>query len=449
MPLSNDHSSYKDAAIEDMLGNPPGWLLRAGIGGITLVFLLVLGLTAFIRYPDKLAAPFLLQTRTVPLSLHVSPGDIIDTLFFSSGSWVDRGDTLLLLRSDGDWKPLRSISIWLEGLAVASASAVGGRSSKLGGLLTLYAPPQTVGNCPEGVQSALSAVHASWQAYESYLLTNGTEEEVAAYELEIRKAEQLSLSIQRQVALYEKELALQHRQTARTEQLAAERIVSAQEAEQASAQLISSERQQEALVSSDIQNQLRVNQLRQQILQGRLTHRERLSEFERELERQINALRSAINVYKNRYVVVAQEAGRVSWQSWVREDAVAPSAAPLGFLMPAHGDQEIIARLELPVEAQGRSSVGDRVLLDFAGYPSREYGQVEGILTEIDPIALLDQNKGYMRQATVALPNSLQTSYGKQLDFQYNLSGTAQIITVERTLLERLLEQLISLFKNT
>ncbi len=79
MPSPNHHSPYRDAAIEDMLGNPPGWLLRAGIGGIALVFLLVLGLTAFIRYPDKLAAPFLLQTRTVPLLLQVNPGDIIDT----------------------------------------------------------------------------------------------------------------------------------------------------------------------------------------------------------------------------------------------------------------------------------------------------------------------------------------------------------------------------------
>ena len=47
----------------------------------------------------------------------------------------------------------------------------------------------------------------------------------------------------------------------------------------------------------------------------------------------------------------------------------------------------------------------------------------------------------------VSLPNGLTTSYNKQIVFQQEMSGTADIVTKDLRLLERLLYQFRDVFK--
>jgi multidrug resistance efflux pump len=302
---------------------------------------------------------------------------------------------------------------------------------------------------PAQIQTPITTLQTILQAQASYKKTNGLSAETAAYEREIADAHRLSKSLGRQVELYEKELGYQQKQADRMLGLGKDGIVSTQEVEQAAAQTVGARRQREVLVSSDIQNQLRVQQLRQQILQRRLAHREQLADFERQLLVQLKLLRTALDEFRDRYVLIARESGTLSWQPSVRAQAMVGPAEPIGYLLPADGDDKVVARLQLPSLGQGKISLGDKVILDFSAYPSREYGQVEGKLASLAPVALPDQNGQYLRLATVALPDTLLTSYGKTLPFRYNLSGSARVITAERTLLQRLLDQFLNLTQNT
>ncbi|TXF83350.1 hypothetical protein FUA23_21615 [Neolewinella aurantiaca] len=302
---------------------------------------------------------------------------------------------------------------------------------------------------PAPIQTPITTLQTILRAHASYQQTNGLAAETTAYEREIADAHRLSRSLGRQVELYEKELGYQQKQADRMADLGKDGIVSTQEVEQAAAQTVGARRQREVLVSSDIQNQLRVQQLRQQILQRRLAHREQLADFERQLLVQLKLLRTALDEFRDRYVLIARESGTLSWQPTVREQATVSPADPIGYLLPADGDDKVVARLQLPSLGQGKISLGDKVILDFSAYPSREFGQVEGRLTALAPVALPNQQGEYLRLATVALPDTLLTSYGKTLPFRYNLSGTARVITAERTLLQRLLDQFLNLTKNT
>jgi hypothetical protein len=441
-------SDYREAAIEDMLGKPPGWLLHSGIGAIGIVVIVILFLASFIRYPDKLSAPFLLQTQTVPLALHLSTGDIIDTVFAKNGDQVALGDTLLILRSSGDWKSIRSIAERMQFLDQSLHIWDMEPDNRLK-TLSQFITDEPNDAYPEDIQVALVELNIILTEYESYQLNNGVSAQVAAYQKEITEAERLSSSIQRQVSIQEEELAFEQQHNQRMNQLVLDQIVSPQEAEQAASRALSVQRQREALVSSDIQNQIQVQQLNQRILDRRLAHRENLAKFARLADAQLKKMHYALNAYRNRYIVVARETGVINWQPAVREQAAITTETLIGFILQDQDRQRIVARLQLPGEAQGKASIGDRVLLEFSGYPSREFGQVEGSLNYIDPIAFPDQNGGYLRQAEVALPDTIRTSYDKQLAFQFNLSGTAQIITADRTLLQRIMDRFTSLTKNT
>jgi len=442
---------FREAAIQDMMGKPPGWLLHSGLGAIAIVLVVSLSLTAFIRYPEKVEAPFLLQTEKVPLALHAGAMNVIDTVFARSGTTVLPGDTLVVFRSEVDWREIRTLDHWLveveQNLYVRSPTATDMPVAEVldGKLNTL---PEA-SNYPATVQNPLVNLRTALSARKSYLQTSGITAEINAYEREITDAERLSTSLNRQVTFYEKELGYQQKRTERMAGLEADGIVSTQELEEVTSQTITAHRQREVLVSSDIQNQLRVQQLRQQILQRRLTHREKLADFDRQLLVELKRIRNALNEYRERYVMTTREAGILDWQPFVRAQAMVSPSDPLGYLMTSAVEEEKIVRIKLPSTGQGKVAIGDRVILDFAAYPSREYGQVEGKLVSLAPVAIPDQGGGYIRLATVALPDSLNTSYGKTLLFRYNLTGTAFVITAERTLLQRVLDQFLNLTNNT
>ena len=65
-----------------------------------------------------------------------------------------------------------------------------------------------------------------------------------------------------------------------------------------------------------------------------------------------------------------------------------------------------------------------------------------GFLTgEVQSVSLL-ASEDNMYTVTVGLPQNLYTSYGKQLDFKGELSGTAEVMTDERSVTARLLSPL-------
>lgn len=448
--MPNPTTQFRDTAIQDMMGRPPGWLLRSGLTAMLLFVTVLLGLGAVIPYPEKIEAPFVLQTQTVPLAVNAGAGGVIEAVLAADGASVVPGDTLLVLRSETDWRAVRRLD---QQLTVAEQELdnpqVGRSNTKLTEVLerTLTQLPST-DRYPANIQVPYTSLRTTLRAYHSYRETNGLSAEVLAYEREITDAQRLSTSLSKQVDLYQEELAYQEKQAERMTGLEVEGIVSTQEAEQAAAQAVSARRQREAMISSDIQNQLRVQQLRQQILQRKNQHREQLADFDRQLLAQLQQLCAALDAFRERYVLITQEYGTVSWLPATRPQA-AVTPDPLGYLLPRGDERTIVARAELPAIAQGKISEGDRVVLDFAAYPGREYGQVSGTIISVNPVAALNAREEYVRLTEIALNDSLLTSYGKQLPFQYNLTGSARFIVAQRTFLERLFDQFLNLTQNT
>ena len=98
----------------------------------------------------------------------------------------------------------------------------------------------------------------------------------------------------------------------------------------------------------------------------------------------------------------------------------------------------IIGKIKLPVSGSGKVCPGQRVNISVTGYPYMEFGFLTGEVLSVSLLASEDN----MYTVTVSLPQNLCTSYGKQLDFKGELSGTAEVMTDERSVTARLLSPL-------
>lgn len=342
MPINTDHTTIpREMAIEDMLGRTPGWLLRSGLGMLGLFLVVVLGITALIRYPERVEAPFVLQSKTVPLAVHAGATNYIEAMLVGNNHPVVVGDTLLVLRGDGGWRTLTNLYGYLNADAWDAGEL----------------PPDLA--YPSGVRQEVARLTSLLKAWQSYLVTNGTADAVAAYEREHAEAGNLSTSLQKQIDLYDRELAMKNRHLDRTRQLVRDSIISTQEAEAVEEQYITARRQREAMVAGDAQNRLRMNQLDQEVLRLRLTHRERLAEFDRQLRQQADVVRAAADQFSLQHFVLAAEGGTMHWRPEVREGALVSGAEPLGYITSNETNQSLVARVTLPPEGAGRAEIGN------------------------------------------------------------------------------------------
>ncbi|MTI30398.1 hypothetical protein E1171_06195 [Cytophagales bacterium RKSG123] len=93
----------------------------------------------------------------------------------------------------------------------------------------------------------------------------------------------------------------------------------------------------------------------------------------------------------------------------------------------------------MPIEGSAKVKVGQKVKIKLKNYPYKEYGYIRGIVSEISLTATDDQY--YLN---ININQDLNTNTNFKIDYITNMKGEAEIITEERTLLERLFSKLTS-----
>ncbi len=111
-------------------------------------------------------------------------------------------------------------------------------------------------------------------------------------------------------------------------------------------------------------------------------------------------------------------------------------------IIPAN-EKGYIGKVKAPALNSGKIKIGQDVNIRLANFPDREFGVLKG---KIKNISLTPDKDGNLL-IDVSLANGLETSYKKQITFQQEMSGTADIVTEGLRLIERLLYQFRDVFK--
>jgi HlyD family secretion protein len=93
--------------------------------------------------------------------------------------------------------------------------------------------------------------------------------------------------------------------------------------------------------------------------------------------------------------------------------------------------------MQVPAAGAGKIAVGQRVNIRLDNYPYMEYGLLEGVVSGISDVP--EQGSYFV---TIAFPEGLVTSYGQALAFNRQMTGTAEIITHDIRLFQRIMQPL-------
>lgn len=420
MPNSNSiFQELHSEEVQEIISDPPNWLVHSGIS-LLFLFIIILGVgSCWVSYPDVITVPFVLNATDAPRTVvsHVD-GRLIKILV-KDGQRVDLGQNLAYLESAAKHEQILKLSGELELMQVVIFKKQWASVEKMP--LTLY------NNLGE-VQNNFELFNQQLVSLKSYLTGGFYPEKKKLLVKDLEDLSEMNKVLLSQLDLQKRDFQLAKEEFAIQEKLFSNKVIAPLEYKREKAKLVSREIPISNLSSLLIQNHSQQTSKNKELLELENDILRHKSEFLQSLK----TLQSTLHAWKQKYILTAPLSGRISFASPLQEQQFVGSSSELMTIEPQFSNLQGIVRI--PQGNMGKLKIGQTVLIKLDGFPYKEYGLIEGVLSKISAIPGKDSDFwGY-----VSLPNKLTTRYNVTLNYSSGLKGQGEIVTSNRRLAERL-----------
>ena len=140
--------------------------------------------------------------------------------------------------------------------------------------------------------------------------------------------------------------------------------------------------------------------------------------------------------WEHKYLFKSKTIGKVSFMKIWNENQTIQSGDLIFTIIPKNHSAYVGGALA-PALNSGKIQIGQKVNLKLSSYPENEYGVLIG---EVKHISLVPNSQG-LYWIDINLPEKLITTFGKEIEFKQEMQGTAEIITKDLRLIERVFYQ--------
>lgn len=409
--------------VQEILTRPPHALVRWGI----TVFFGLLALFfiggCFFKYPDTVDATVTVTTEHPPVWIVARGSGKLKELYRHDRDSVYAGDIIAVLDNPAVASDVLALKEELAGFAITDSCV----------LAMKFTERWALGS----IQAAYASFLRNLTDYRNFLTLDLYEQKVEATVRELNEYRNYIGHLQRQVELDKQQSSIAETVHDREKGLYEDGLTAKAEYEKAQQELLSKRQGTEQLMTSLSTARIQEAQLEQSMIETKM-------EREREKNTQLTALKTALDELKTQmddwelsFLFVSPANGILSYNDvWQKNQNV--NGGDKVFSIVAEDTGDIIGKIKLPDSGSGKVKPGQRVNISVTGYPYMEFGFLTG---QVQTVSLLADEAGTYT-VTVSLPQELNTSYGKTLDFSGELAGTAQILTDERSVTARLLSPL-------
>lgn len=423
---------YHRDRLMDIIGHPPGWLLRSGTGLIAFITALLICFAWFIRYPDIIEAPVVITSDHPPVEVYTNHAGIIDSIYVRDGERVTAGQILLYMDNTAR---LPDVSLWREWL--------GSRIKHTLPDSIVDAPPSSL-SLGE-LHPAYTVISQKYQEWYRWVLDQSVTEKIKANKTEIKTIEMLMGSLQQQISIYDQELGYQQKALDRDGSLYKDKVISTSDHEKSATAYLTASRPRESMATGILTHQMRIDQLESQMVDMRIAYENQLHALFSALHTHCREALASIGKWEEEYLVRAQTPGSVSIPGQLVSHAFISTGEPLMAILPEETSSGIYARASVASAGLGKIEPGDRVIIRLDAWPYKQYGSLKSEVQVISPLPVPGEEEGKTFELKMSLAAPILTTTGASILLKPQESGTARIITKERRILERLFDQLLSL----
>lgn len=423
----NTTFELRSEEVQEILTRVPHWMIRWGSIVVLIIILSLFFVSWLIKYPDTISSHIVITTNVPPEKLVAKISGKIEAILVKDKMHVSKNTPLAIIENSANFKDVFLLKSIVDTINIDHSKFPFEKlkSVQLGEIESLFAAFQK-----ETIAVQLNTELKPFQV-------EGRAETYEAIQLK----ERLNL-LESQKNINQNELVLQKNDLDRYETLYKKGIVATQEIEKQLLMFLQFQKNYKSVLSSISQLKSSLNELNKNSTTTQINENKENVNLKRNMIQAFYQLKKAIKDWELNYVLRTSIDGKVTFlQIWAENQSV--TGGDNVFAIIPNCKKGYVGIAKAPAQNSGKIKVNQIVNIRLANYPDREFGIVKGTIKAIS----LTPDKDGNLLIRVSLANGLETSYKKQIAFQQEMSGTADIITDDLRLIERLLYQFRDVFR--
>jgi HlyD family secretion protein len=411
-------------AVNEVLSSPPSWIIHWG-NTIFFSLFLVLGIISWIvKYPDLLKANLKILATNLPKSVNTRVDGKLIKLFVKDGQQLQKNEIIAFLESTANHTDVLDLEKKINTILSAdNLSAV--YSAEVPAYYQLGELQKSFQSFEEVRMRVKSFIGAGTYLQKKDIIQN-----------DLSQLQALQIHQHNQLENVKNDLTLAEDEFDRQKALLNDHAISKNDYNMLISKVISKKQAFEQANSAIKNNIMQQNQKRQELLELDKLITEQKNIFVQTL----HTLKSELEDWKRRYLVVAPTQGRAVFSASLQENQLLKSGQELMYILPdGEGFQ---GEMNIGQYNFGKVRIGQEVIIKLQSFPYQEYGTVSGKIENISEIP-----KDSVYWVRVSFPQGLKTSSNKMIPFRNGMSANAEIITSDKRLIERFFEEFLKVIK--
>jgi HlyD family secretion protein len=408
---------YSDP-VREIMGKPPNRILRWGTATMFAVFVLFIFFAWLIKYPDSIPAPIEITTNNPPVTLVSKITGHINSFYVKDRDTVSAGQPVALMETTASLKQVQLLKHTIDTIKRPE--------------LLIYQSLPLFSELGE-LQSFYGTFLKDLSDLNSYTTNDFYGSKIISLTNEIKSIQEFITRLEVKEKLYSENRRLEMKKFSRDSLLYAGKVIPESELETSHQSLIrvNIELQQVRLDHSAKAIEMAE---KQQLLQDyRITKVEEKEKLVSVLRESFLNLKAQIDLWETNYILIAPFKGFVSFTKFWSANQSVLKDEPVVSIVPLETGS-FLGRITLKMQRSGKVKTGQAVNIKLSGYPYLQYGIVRG---RVKSKSLVPSGDAYI--IDIELPAGLRTLYGQELDFTQNMQGTAEIITENIRLLQKII----------
>lgn len=412
--------------VQEILSRPPASIVRYGslvVGVIVVIF--ILGSLLF-RYPDIVSGEIIVTGQEPPVWLVARADGKIKEIYCSDRQQVICGQLLGVIENTAETKDVLLVEKWLNNYSNAdSAIAIlrqdGRQSLRLGEIQIAF----------NGFLSAITDYRIFCEQNEYEL-----EKQIVLRQIESRKG--YVSQIKDQLDSKTQELDLAKSELDRNSRLFELKAISQNDYEAIRKNYLRVKQELLQLKSSVKYQTVEIGDLSGVVFRAENNLIRQKNILTEKVITAKRALVAEIALWNQKYVFRASSSGIIAFNTvWKRNQNV-KSGDKVFTLINNSSINHLTAKIRIKNQEYGKIKTNQKVNIKIEGYPYLQYGVVKGLIAQTPLIA----TEGYYL-VDVSLPYGLNTTNGKEIPFNGEITGIADILTDNLSLFDRLLSPVL------
>jgi multidrug efflux pump subunit AcrA (membrane-fusion protein) len=415
--------------MQDIITAVPSWILRWGITLFFCLLVLMIGLSAFIRYPDVVNATLKVDSPNSPKPVVAKVSGKLVKLLVQENETVKAGQSLAYIESTANHDEVIAIIAGLKDLQKQLQ-----QNKPVGNSFFSVADNSQLGE----LQASYQAFFQEYLQYRSSTADGFYIKKRAYLQKDLSDLTKQTAQLNAEKEIQQKDFGLAGDEYKMHQKLAAEKVETNAELRQEESKYLAKKSPLVQTEASLVAASTNYSAKQKEILE--LDNQ--LIEEKGKFSQALNSLVSQAEDWESKYVLTASQAGKLTYAGIVQQNQVLAANQEVFYINP--GNEQFFGEMAISQNNMGKVKAGQQVLVKLRSYPFEEYGMIRGKIKYISDVPYRDS----VFISRVDFKKTKSSDMRKPIHLKQGMMADAEIVTQDATVLQRISRSLFKVFND-